>query len=282
MGFMKLKDSDINVISELRKKGFKIKDIAEIFGVSPRRIQQILKNPSLKKPGRKRIELSPELRGEIIQLREKGYTINQIHQNLESRRYSISRYKIWKTLKEHQESEMMKTINDFRSLIKDYRSAVHVSVIPLVKEDNSLLRLFVIVDIPKCKVIYCDIVRSLSLKEVINIFDFHVLRVQIPELVILFPTTPLIPTRSSENRLTRHLKNLGISYLWIPKPLRKIYIKEVARIKKLFRSELGCSPKLIKQIEEACGKFYGVYNHGNTEQDKEIFKEQNCRGDKKL
>ncbi len=249
---MKLKDSDINAILELRKKGFKIKEIAEMFGVSPRRIQQLLKNPKLKKPGRKRIELPLELKNEIIRLRKEGCTINQICKTLNSEGYRISRYKIWKTLKEHQESEMMKTIKGVNSLIGDHGSAVHIGVIPLVRGDKGLLRLFVILDISKCRVIYCDVVRSLFLKDVIDIFDSHVLRVCEPNFVILSSVPPLVPTRCSENRLTRHLKNLGIPYMWIPEPLKKKYIKEAERIKKLFRSEPCCSSNLIKQIEEAC------------------------------
>lgn len=272
---MKLTDNDVTKILKLRKRGFKTKDIAMIFGVSQRRIQQILKNPKLKKPGRKPNEISPRLKKKVIQLRKEGYTIKQIHQILGSYGCHISRYKVWKIVREYREIEMREIVNNVKFLINNHKSVILIGTSPLLREGDGLLRLFIILDVSKCHIIYCDVLRRLSLKKIIEIFDFHILRVSKPDFVILSPVPPLVPTNGSENRLTRHLKNLGIPWIWIPEPLKKEYRKEAEKIKNLFRSERSCSLNLINQIERVCERIWGDKD-GNIKENKKIPKNQKC------
>ncbi|WP_456366352.1 hypothetical protein [Thermococcus sp.] len=280
---MKLKDEDINKIIEMKRKGLKIREIAETFGVSPRRIQQILKNPRLKRPGRKRIELPEEIREEIIRMRNTGYTIDDIRQTLKCRGYSISRYKVWKTLREHKEQEFIKVVEEFQSLCNSHYPVFFLGASPLVScEDGRSLKFLLICNVSECRVLYCNAFESLTLRDVINAFDSHALRFQKPELVIILPTPPLVPTRCSGNRFTNHLKNLKIPYVWFPESLKKACQGEIERIKNLFREKCSCSHYMIRELKGNCKGLLEVHQHGGTKKDKEVFKNPDCRGNKKL
>ncbi|WP_297481390.1 helix-turn-helix domain-containing protein [Thermococcus sp.] len=271
---MKLKQSDINKIIELRRRGLKIREIAEIFEVSPRRIQQILRNPELKTPGRRHRKLPVWIRDRIVQLNEQGYSINKIYIVLKSEGISISKYKIWKTIQEYKSIKTEKTREEFRQIIKTHSPAVQICIINGGK--NSVSKLLLIIKIPDCKVLYCRVFEKLKLRDIIQVFDSEVIKSFKPKLVVLTPVPPLVPTRGSSNRLTRHLNNLQIPFVWIPKSLKEVYKSYEREIKKLFRAKLSCTQGLIKKIEKACKNFYGVNGDENNRADKGISKNKEC------
>ncbi|WP_297464158.1 hypothetical protein [Thermococcus sp.] len=265
---MKLKAGDIEKIRRLRKEGFKIREIAAMFGVSPRRIQQVLKNPELKVPGRKNTEIPSEAKDMIIQLGKEGYTIDRIQEALKLAGYSISRYKVWKLLKEYRENQTSKELSEFRKIIKSHRHTVYIGIIHLGGTQNNSIKLLILLKVPECQTLSCETFDSISLKKVIQIFDMCVLQYQCkPDLVVLSPVPPLVPTKGSENRLIRHLTKIGVKYVWFPKTLKKTYEREIKKVKKLFKSQYSCSQGLITLIEEMCKRFYGVSDYEGVDKD---------------
>ena len=237
---MKLSDNDVRRILEMRERGMKISEIAKMFGVSPRRIQQVIRNPEIKKPGRKSVQVPPELRKLIIQLRKEGLTITQIQRTFHSRGYKVSRYKIWRTIKEYEKNELSKIINTLKRLRHGSGPIIYVDVIRirLPEGGKKLAKLFLILNISKGKVVYCDIFESLTLRDVIGTLDRYLEETR-PSLVILSRTPPFVPTRGSENKLTRHLKSTRIQYVWIPERLLTSYRRDaVRRIKKFLRAKI--------------------------------------------
>lgn len=280
---MKLSECDVKKILELKNRGVTTKEIADMFGVSLRRIQQILKNPQLKRPGRRRIEMPSELKDKIIRMRNAGYTIEEIRKALEREGYSISKYKIWKAIREQKEQEFIKVVEEFKFRYNGYDHVLFVGVSPLIScEDGRSLKFLLICDVSDCNTFYCNAFESLTLERVINTFDSHIRRFQKPELVVICPTLPLIPTRCSNNRFTSHLKNLGIPYVWFPKSLKKTCRGEIERIKNLFRENCGCSHYLIKELKENCKELLEVHQHGSTGKNKEVFESPDCGGNKKF
>ena len=275
---MKLSDNDVRRILEMRERGMKISEIAKMFGVSPRRIQQVIRNPAISKPGRKSVQVPLELRELIIQLRKEGLTITQIQRTLHLKGYNISRYKIWKTLKEYEKKELLKTINILKRLRHGDGPIVYVDIIRirLPGRDKKLAKLFLILNASKGKVTYCDIFESLTLRDTVDILDRYLQEVR-PSLVILSRTPPFVPTRGSENKLTRHLKSTKIPYTWIPEGLSTSCRRDAVRmIKKIFKSGNSCLENLPQKVEICIEKICEVVQGGNTKQNKEIFNDQNC------
>ncbi len=263
--------------------GFSIKNIAEIFGVSPRRIQQIIKNPRLEKPGRKAIEVPLELEKRIVQLREYGYTIDEIHQSLTSSGHKISRYMVWKILKEHRIKKFKKIVEGFKGVCSGVSSIFFIGASPPVScEDGNILRFLIVCNVRECKIVYCNTFGRLTLTDVIDVFDSTVLKNQKPDLVVLFPTSPLVPTRDSGNKLVNHLKNLRISYIWFPKQLKDSCGEEIKLLKNLFKKKCNCSYLLIREVQNRCKELLEVDKNDGTKSDKEISKNQNNCRNKKL
>ena len=255
---MKLNQDDINKILEFKRSGVSTEEIARIFGVSRRRVQQVLKNPKLGQPGRKRIEVPPEIEERVVQLRKKGYTIDEIQRRLSSEGYKLSRYMVSKILKEHKSKIFMRILNEFRGLLGSVSLVFFIGIIPQISCENGReLKFLIICNVRECKVVYCSAFEKLTLKDVIEVFDSIVLKSQKPDLVVLFPTSPLVPTRDSGNKLVNHLKNLGISYIWFPEDLKKSCRKDIELLKNLFKRECNCSYLIIKEIHNWCKKNFG-------------------------
>ena len=276
---VKLKDSDIDKILKLKSRGVSVRKIAEIFGVSPRRIQQVIKNPRLEKPGRKVIEVSPELEERIVQLRGYGYTIDEIHRILTFSGYKISRYRVWKILKEHRIKKFRKMIEEFGSVCTSVNSVFFIGASPTVScEDGKKVKFLIICNVRKCEIVYCNTFEKLTLKTVIELFDSIVLRYQKPDLVVLFPTSPLVPTRCQRNRLTNHLENLGISYVWFPEQLKDNCREEIELLKNILKDKCDCSYLITREIQNRCKELLEVSKNEDAKSNKEISKNQdNCR-----
>jgi len=209
---MKLKPKDVEKILKLREDGMKLDEIAAVLGVSRRRILQILKTKQIKTPGRKKKEFPSEIINLIVDLREQGYTIEEIHNHLLKMGVEISRYKVWSVIREHRtkqiSGEILQTLLEWDAVI-----GIMVLNITLKEQRN---RLLLIVDIKNCKILLWKLAESLKLKPTIDTIDgiLECLRGK-RTLVLLSRTPPLVPTRGKDNKLTRHLKNLGVEYQWI-------------------------------------------------------------------
>lgn len=268
---MKLKEEDIVQILKLRQEGVSVREISKIFGISPRRVQQIIKNPDLKRPGRRKIQVPPELKEKIISLRNEGNPIDQIHQAIRSMGYPISRYKIWSILKEHQERKFIEALRELQITHDDHDAPVFlIGIVHTYCRDKRFLKILVICDVVEKKVMYCREFYSLTLREIISVLDLQILNAPKPKVIIMLPVPPLVPTRGNENRLTSHLKNLGIQYKWIPNIVKQVYRKDIKRIKKLFRRECTCSDYIIWEIEKTCRKLLEGQHNGDIGQHKKI------------
>ena len=279
---MKLKKSDISKILEFRRRGTSIDEIAKIFGVSKRRIQQILKDPKLGEPGRKKIKVPQEIGELVIRLRKEGYTIDEIQQRLSSEGYKLSRYMVWKILKEHRIKIFREILNEFTGLCSSVNSVFFIGVSPTILcEDKRKLKILIVCNVRECKVVYCGAFEKLTLKDIISVFDSIVLKDQKPDLVVLFPTPPLVPTRDSGNKLVNHLKNLGISYIWFPEQLKDKCKEEVELLKNLLKRKCDCSYLIFREIRNRCKELLEVSKNEGAKSDKEISKNQdNCRNKK--
>jgi len=277
---MKLTKEDVSRILKLREEGVKVREIAKMFGISPRRVQQLIHEPVLKKPGRSRVEVPQKLKERIIALRREGHTIDRIHTILRSEGNNISRYKVWETIKSYEKKRIMQTLEQFKEKI-DGEEVIYVDVIPLKRKSGILLRVVVFYNIYKNKVIHCEVTGSVKLRDIIHHIDLKVLKTHHNCFIVLSGASPLTPTRGCDNRLTRHLRNLGVSYVWLPEALKiTCRRKVIKRIKETFETTLSCSEDLKKEVEKCFKEVCGVFINGNTGQDKGIFEDEDGRGDR--
>ena len=209
---MKLKPEDVEKILKLRESGMKLDEIAAVLGVSRRRVLQVLKTKQIKTPGRKKKKLSLETINTIVSLNKMGHTIDEIHNHLLKTGVKISRYKVWSVIREHRtkqiSGEILQTLLDWDAVV-----GVLVLHITLKEQRNKLL---LIVDVKNCKILLWKLAESLRLKSIIDTIDdiLEYLKGK-RTLILLSRTPPLVPTRGKDNKLTRHLKNLGVEYQWI-------------------------------------------------------------------
>ena len=269
---MKLDKNQVNEILHLWENGVSTMEIAERFGITPRRVLQIIKDPHLKKPGRKREELAGDIKKKILRLREEGYTISRIQEHLKKEGIKVSRYKIWRTINEYKEAEFMRIVEEFNVLCNRNVPVVFIGVSPRIEKGR---RILLICNISECKVLYCCVLDNPKLKDIIEIFDSFVLSVLRPQLVMIFPVSPLVPTNGFENRFIRHLNNLGIDYLWVPNEIKKRCWENFTMIKKLFRETGNCPENIITDIEGLCKKILEARRHGYNGEDKKIPENKN-------
>jgi len=217
---MKLKPDDIPKIIEMRERGATLREISIKFGISKRRVCQILKDKRLRKPGRKPVAIDEDVKNLILRLRRRGYSIDRIHGYLLSKEIHVSRYRIWKTIKEH---ELFKRGFLLQKFLQEWELVVVILLLNL-KILETTYKLLVAIEIPSCRVVSYRLKRSVRLNDVIEILDRD-LSPRAPKrtLLLLSRVPPLVPTRSCTNRLIKHIKNMRWEYRWIPtKELRHI------------------------------------------------------------
>ncbi|CAI1494105.1 conserved protein of unknown function [Thermococcus nautili] len=209
---MKLKPEDVEKILKLREDGMKLDEIAAVLGVSRRRVLQVLKTKQIKTPGRKKKELPSEIVNLIVDLKERGHTIEEIHNHLLKTGVKISRYKVWSVIREHRTKQIS---GEILQTLLEWDAVVGILVLHItLKEQRN--RLLLMVDVKNCKILLWKLAESLRLKPIIATIDgvLECLKGK-RTLILLSRTPPLVPTRGKDNKLTRHLKNLGVEYQWI-------------------------------------------------------------------
>ena len=208
---MKLKPEDVERVLKLREDGMKLDEIAAVLGVSRRRVLQVLKKKRINTPGRKKKELSPEIVNLIVDLKRRGYTIEEIRNYLAGIGVRVSRYKVWSTINEHRRRLLSEEIG---RALKGWGSVIGIILLHLRAGDENF-KLLLIVNLRECKIVKWRMERTLRLKEVIWLLDETLRWNTGKTLVVISRRPPLVPTRGPDNRLTKHLKNLGIPYMWI-------------------------------------------------------------------
>jgi len=250
---MKLKPGDVERIRRLRACGLKVSEIAKIMGVSERRIFQVLKAGKVEIPGRKKKKLPKKVVKTILELREKGFGINSIKKELERRGITVSRYKIWNTIKEHE----MRTLKEhLKRSFSTYDRVFLVAILSIIVKRKRRFgyKFLVITNMNECRAYFWTVKRGLTIDDVISIID-NVLSNEIQQgfsiLIYLSKVPPIVPTKGHENKLTRHLTRLGVAYAWVEHPLAK---KVQRRIARKIREELERrNPKNVEEWINSVG-----------------------------
>lgn len=252
---MKLKQEDLQEIQRLHyKEGRTIRDIARIFGVTPRRIQQILVTKNIQKPGRPRKKIPPEIEERIIGEYLKGKGIPTIHNELKRDGVTVSKYKIWRILsekgvikrKEKKEEKHSRSLMDFLSLFEDKKISM---------KQNKIILIGILYMTSKCTVrrVFFEVINRAgnievesiktqwtNIREITNEIDRELNDVI---LVMITRVPPLVPTRG-QNALTRNLQRKGIKYEWVKYNLE--FRKMARELEKRLRSE-GSDPIIIRK-----------------------------------
>ncbi|NJE03392.1 hypothetical protein [Thermococcus sp. MV11] len=224
--------------------------------MSRRRILQVLKTKQINTPGRKREELSPETVQLILDLKRQGYTIEEIQNYLSGVNINVSKYKVWSTLREQKTRKLSGEIN---KMFKKWDSIIAVILLH-PKAGTRRLKLLLILDIRNCKILLWVLTESLRLRNVIELLD-SVLESNMRNRihVVISRTPPLVPTRGHENKLTRHLKKLRITYHWITSEdlvrIQKRITKRLSRNMEPEQPEVWFEKSGIALIERYCSEY---------------------------
>jgi len=253
---MKLKPEDVERILKLREDGMKLDEIAAVLGVSRRRVLQVLKTKQIKTPGRKKKELPLEIVNIIVDLKERGHTIEEIRSHLMGIGVEVSRYKVWSVIREHR---MKRIAREVLQMLIEWDEVVGVLVLHLTLKGQRR-RLLLVMDVKNCRVLLWKLAESLRLKFIISAVDDVLERLEEGRtLVLLSRTPPLVPTRGRDNKLTRHLRNVGVAYRWITS-------EELIRIQKRLSRRISreISPKNphewfrkqgVELVEKSCSYY---------------------------
>ncbi len=223
---MKLNEEKVLEIIILRRL-FKtpIRELAKMYGVSPRRIQQVLSNPIIRKPGRRRKRVPLRVKREILILRNKGLSIDRIHERLKREGLPISKYKVWQVIKEQEdtrsrETERKTTEETARGCGAHWQGydigenpSLYLDV--LYVPGGRKYRVLVVLNPLDLKVIHAEIDR-ITLRRVLEVLSTLDLE---GRYVLIGRVPPLVPTRGS-NRLVRYLRRRCVEYRWLDKALR--------------------------------------------------------------
>ncbi len=202
---MPLSCNEVKEILRLYNEGVPVQEIAGRYKVSERRIYQIVKNPSLRKPGRPRKNVTPDVEEFIIKLRQKGLSSKKIYEHLIKNRIEVSYYQVWKIVRKWDINELSR---ELFGITKNYERILGIFV-TRIKLRNGFLKLFVLGDIFSSKVL--DYGVDPNLKCIVYHIKGHIL----PEtLIIIQRSPPLVPTRGT-NYLTQFLNEANVDYVWI-------------------------------------------------------------------
>jgi transcriptional regulator len=224
---IKLKPEDVQRILQMRENGIKVDEIARAFGVSPRRIWQILKSKKISRPGRKKVLVPENVKREILCLRSKGYSISKITTELQMRGFQITRYLVWRVIREEYEKFIVKrACGQIKNMFHEYDKILGLQIIPfnLNSSERRKYKLVFLIDCRRCSVVSWKVYYSLRLVYIITMIDEVIHNHRMDKIFLCLPRRPpLAPTRDCDNRLTKHLKNLNIEYMWLPRELVKTY-----------------------------------------------------------
>ncbi|WP_297439091.1 helix-turn-helix domain-containing protein [Thermococcus sp.] len=202
---MRLNEKHVEEILALRNKGSTVREIAERFGISERRVYQVLKNPHIHKPGRHEKTLDREVEMRIINLRENGKCISEITENLRARGINVSYYAVWKTVRRWEMNRLAKSLFGTK---RDYENLIGV-FIGRIKLKDGAVKFFVVENLISGRVLEHGF--DAKLRNIVARVEKHA---QPGVLFVLQRSPPLVPTRG-KNALINLLEERNIDYVWI-------------------------------------------------------------------
>jgi len=208
---MKLNEKQIEEILALRKKGFTVREIAKRFGISERRVYQVLKNPHLKKPGRSKKKLDREVEKMIINLRREGKCIFEIMRHLKAGEINVSYYTVWKTVRRWEMNRLAKMFFETK---RDYRDMIGVFTGRIMLKDGAV-KFFVVGNLISGEILEHGF--DAKLGDIVAEVEKHA---QPDGLFVLQRSPPLVPTRG-KNALIKLLEERNVDYVWITRKQMK-------------------------------------------------------------
>ena len=196
--------------------------------------------------GRKRIELSDEIKEKILYLKGKKLTIKEIAERLQRDGITVSEYQVWRVLKQ---AELDRFYREFLEVISTFERVLGV----LIVKANEEYKVLAIIDVPEFELLDARLFESVTVRRVISTLEAHRELLKRGTLLYIARVPPLVPTRCNENKLTRYLDHRGVEYRWLsPKFSRHVYrcIQRSTRDVQYNQSKeelLGCAVELITE-----------------------------------
>ncbi|NJE55096.1 hypothetical protein E3E28_07745 [Thermococcus sp. 21S9] len=166
-----------------------------------------MKNSGTKR-GRKRIELSDEIKHKILTLKKRQLTIKEITETLREEGISVSEYQVWKVLKL---SELDRFYEEFLDVVTSFEKVLAVLIIKV----DTRFKLLTLIDVAEFAVLDADILERVTLRDVISMLERFKDELTCGTVLYLVRIPPMVPTRCSENKLTKYLTHRGVEYRWL-------------------------------------------------------------------